>query len=443
MPSRNLTIIFVASIFSTLCFKEAQRSRYAHALSNVIDTISLHYVKDVDKRQLFENGITGMVQNLDPFSGYFSPDDLKQFNSEMRQEFGGVGIEVGLRDNRLTVISPLPGTPAYKAGLMQGDIILAVDGKSAENTQLSDLVKLIQGKPGTTVTLEILHAGQTKPETIPIERAIIEVETIRGDRRTANGDWIYTLKNHDRIGYIQLTKFAQKTTEELKKTLDGVQGDIDGLILDLRGNPGGLLDAAVDICDLFTEKDQEIVSIKRRRGVLEQRFESKKPPFVSPNLPIVVLVNQFSASASEILAACLQDHGRAVVVGQRTYGKGTVQNIIKIEAGKSALRLTTATYWRPSEKNIHRHVGDDESAEWGVQPAPENRIELTDAEYQALQKKRYEFESNSNNDANNDANNNDGNDSETSFESFDLQLQRAIDVLDGTQTDHEHPAQAA
>lgn len=377
MPLRNLTIILFAAVTSMLCYTEANRSRYAHRLSEVIDTISSHYVKDVDSRQLYEAGIEGMIERLDPYSGYISPDDYVQFEVEMRQRFGGIGIEVGLRNEQLTVLSPLPGSPAYDAGVLAGDIILAVDEKSTKGFKMKDAVGLIQGEPGTTVKLSVLHKGDEEPVDLIVTRAIIKVESIRGDRRSEDGIWDFTLQDDPRVAHVRILKFAEKTAKELRATLESLRGQIDGLVIDLRGNAGGLLTGAVEICDMFVEKGSVIVSIKGRHGTLQQEYVAVEDPIVDPDLPITILVDSFSASASEIFAACLQDNNRAKVVGERTWGKGTVQNVIQLDAGKSALRLTTATYWRPSGKNIHRHVDDDADAEWGVQPLPGDLIKLT------------------------------------------------------------------
>ena len=380
MPLRNLTVILFAAVTSMLCYTEANRSRYAHRLSEVIDTISSHYVKDVDSRELYEGGIEGMIERLDPYSGYISPDDYAQFETEMRQRFGGIGIEVGLRNEQLTVLSPLPGSPAYDAGVLAGDLILAVDGKSTKGFKMRDAVGLIQGEPGTTVKLTVQHKGDTDSVDINVTRAIIKVESIRGDRRNDSGVWDFTLQDHPRIAHVRILKFAEKTAEELRATLDSLRGKIDGLVIDLRGNAGGLLTGAVEICDMFVEKGSVIVSIKGRHGTLQQEYVAVEDAIVDPSLPIAVLVDSFSASASEIFAACLQDNKRAKVIGERTWGKGTVQNVIQLDAGKSALRLTTATYWRPSGKNIHRHVDDDTDAEWGVQPLAEDHIQVTPEE---------------------------------------------------------------
>lgn len=430
MPLRNISILLIAALISIVCRVEAGRSRYSAALSEAIDTITHFYVEDVKPRELFEGGIEGMLNGLDPYSSFIGPDEYEQFEDEIKQEFGGIGIEVGIRDERLTVLSPLPGTPAYEAGLMAGDVILEIEGNDTEGFAMEDAVKLIKGKPGTSVEITVLHVGATEPVSIQVNRAIISIESVRGDRRKLNGDWVFTLESHPRIGYLRLSTFAENSAEEVRRTIESLNATADGLILDLRMNPGGLLDVGIATCDLFVEKGLTIVSIRQRGGVLQNIYQSEIQPVFDPNLPIVVLVDGFSASASEILAACLQDHGRATIVGQRTYGKGTVQNVIPMEGGKSAMRLTTATYWRPSEQNIHRHKNDDESDQWGVKPLPENTIKIDMKEYQTILKQRLDRDVLQ------------PGEKQKEDQIADPFMDRAIELLQGSSTDEIHPVAA-
>jgi carboxyl-terminal processing protease len=388
MPIRNLTYLLIAIAASLLCYAEAGRNRFASRLSAAIDIISQHYVDDVNPRTLFEGGMQGMIQNLDPYSGFISSDEYNQFQVEIKQEFGGIGIEVDISNDQLTVFTPLPGTPAYDAGVMAGDVIVAVDGESTERIPIQDAVRRIQGKVGTSVTLTLQRPSEEQPRTVTLKRAKIAVESIRGDRRSPGGDWIYTLEDDPRIAYIRLIRFGEHTADELRRALESLEGRIDGMIIDLRGNAGGLLDAAIEICEMFINQGETIVSIRRRHGVLQEEYLAQSGPIVDTSLPMAILVDGFSASASEIVAACLQDHGRAEIVGQRTWGKGTVQNVIDIEPHRSAMRLTTATYWRPSGKNIHRHRDNDEHDEWGVRPGPEFEVKLTPQEYQKVSQSR-------------------------------------------------------
>ncbi|MEZ6117025.1 MAG: S41 family peptidase [Pirellulaceae bacterium] len=367
MPQRNVLAIFIAVLVSVLCYFESGRSRYAAVLADAINTISDNYVEPIEPRELFESAMHGMVDQLDPYSGFMPPVDYTQFNQDMQQEFAGVGIEVGLEDGQLTVMNPLPGMPAFEAGVRSGDKIVAVDGTPTDGFRPDDAVGLIQGEIGTKVTLTVARANSPDTLDITIERARITVESIKGDRRDTNGNWIFTLEQDPQVGYIRIRSFSERTASELRDTLRSLNGNIDGLILDLRNNAGGLLLGAIEICDMFLPEGELIVSTKRRDAKPDPVF-ARETPIVPSDWKMVVLVDRFSASAAEIFAACLQDHQMAKVVGERSWGKGSVQTVIRMESGRSALRLTTASYWRPSGRNIHRFEGATEADEWGVTP---------------------------------------------------------------------------
>jgi carboxyl-terminal processing protease len=267
------------------------------------------------------------------------------------------------------VMSPLFGSPAYEAGILAGDQILKIDGQATQGLSLKDAVERLRGKLGEPVTLTVLHEGKKEPVDLTIVRAVIKVNTVLGDTRNADGSWNFFLQGRDRIGYLRITSFAENTADEMREALQWlVDHQMQGLILDLRNDPGGFLDKAVEICDMFIDSGV-IVTTRRRHGEVCQTFEATGSGAHS-GFPMAVLINKFSASASEIVAACLQDHNRAVLVGQRTFGKGTVQELIHLEAGQGVLKLTTASYWRPSGKNINRHKGAGEKDDWGVRPNP-------------------------------------------------------------------------
>lgn len=384
MPTRNLNWLFTALVVSLLCHGEANRNRFAGLLSESIDKITALYVEPVDARALFEGGMDGMMAQLDPYSGYISAADYQQFRVDIEQQFGGIGIEVGMENEQLTVLNPVPGKPAYEAGLMAGDIIVSIDGVNVQDATLDDAVRLMRGEIGTEVVVEVQHRGEQVTSKYTIRRARIDIESIRGDRRDAQGNWVFTLEDHPRIGYIRLASFGDHTTSDLYTALESVSGQLDGVIMDLRGNAGGLLDAAVEICNMFIPAGEVIVTTRGRDSQIVDEFRAEHAPVVAPSLRVVVLVDRFSASASEIFAACLQDHDRATIVGERSWGKGTVQNVIDLEGGKSAMRLTTQTYWRPSGENIHRHRTDTEEAAWGVRPKPEDLVEFTTDEYKQV-----------------------------------------------------------
>ena len=369
MPARNLIILFLSAVISLLCYHTASRNHYGGLLATAIGEINETFVRPVDDRDLFEGAMDGMVRQLDPYSDYIDPDELAEFKEDLDQKFGGIGIlvEVNSKTNRLTVLSPLPDTPASEAGMRAGDQILAIDGKSTEGFQIRDAVDLMRGDPGTSLLVTVLHAGDSESVDMELERAIIPIASVRGDVRNADGTWQFRLEDHPRIGLVRLATFGEKTAQEIRDTIRKLEGKIDGLILDVRGNGGGLLNSAIDVCNLFVDEGG-IVSIRGRLESEYRDYYADPSSTVMRDLPLVVLIDGFSASASEITAGCLQDHGRAVVVGTRSWGKGTVQNVMPFEGGKSALKLTVATYWRPSGNNIHRHVDATDEDAWGVTP---------------------------------------------------------------------------
>ena len=361
-----------------------------------LEQIDRNFVEKVDRRELVEAAMRGMIMKLDPYSSYIEPTELKQFNESVDQEFGGIGIQVTIepKTRQLMVMTPIPGTPAYKAGIRAGDHIVEIDGKPTadfvEGREMDTAVKMMRGKPGEKVTVKILHAGSTTPETVEISRAVIKTPTVLGDHYDSMGNWSFMMEGDEKIGYIRLTSFGRNSVEEVHDALDELKKEgMKALILDLRFNPGGLLSAATAISDFFIESGV-IVSTKGR-NTDEQVFKAQRPGTYS-GFPMVVLVNRYSASASEIVSACLQDHKRAVIIGERTWGKGSVQNVIELEGGKSALKLTTASYHRPSGKNIHRLPKATEKDEWGVMPNDGFEIKLSNEEMGKLFDARRERE---------------------------------------------------
>lgn len=333
--------------------------------ADTVDQIERNYVKPVDRRELIEAAIRGLTTELDPYSNYIPPSDIEHFRSSIDSEFGGIGIQVTTEHGQLTVISPLVGTPAYKGGLLAGDVITTIEDESTEGITLDEAVRRMKGKIGTEVTLTVRHSDGEE-ETVTLKRELIRIETVLGDIRDEHDEWLYLLDEEERLGYVRLSAFSRHTARELRQALEKLQSlDCQGLVIDLRFNPGGLLSAAVEVSDMFVSSGI-IVSTEGRNT--PKRVWKAHQAGTYDGLPMAVLVNGYSASASEILAACLQDHGRAVVVGERTWGKGSVQNVVELEEGKSALKLTTASYQRPSGKNIHRFYGANSDDEWGVHP---------------------------------------------------------------------------
>jgi carboxyl-terminal processing protease len=334
--------------------------------ADTLDQVERNYVKDVSRRELMEAAIQGVLNKLDPYSNYISPEEIGRFKSSVENQFGGIGIQIGMENGLLKVISPLIGTPAYRAGLESGDIVMEIEGKPTDGIQIDEAVKRLKGEAGTKVTLTVRHLGSPTKETLTITRELVHVETVLSDRRKADDSWDFMLDHDKHIGYIRISAFSRDTAQDLKKALVELQKEgLKGLILDLRFNPGGLLTSAIEVSDLFVAKGR-IVSTKGR-NTAERVWEAEKDGTFE-DFKMVVLVNHYSASASEIVSACLQDNDRAVVMGERTWGKGSVQNVIELEGGKSALKLTTASYHRPNGKNIHRFPDAKDEDEWGVLP---------------------------------------------------------------------------
>lgn len=351
--------------------KKSKEEEYFELMQVFVDTfeqVERNYVKDVDRRRLIEAALRGMIKELDPYSSYISPEELARFNQRVEQQFGGVGIQVqpDPRTRRILVISPLPNTPAYKAGVRAGDIITEVEGQDTENMTLSEAVRLMKGPAGEDVSIKVRHEGSANDEGITITRAIIQVKSVLGDKYDTDGEWDLMLDKENGIGYVRLSQFGRQSADELASALKKLSDQgMRGLVLDLRFNPGGLLSQAVRVADLFIESGT-IVSTEGKNS--RPRTWSATKPGTFSGFPMAVLVNRYSASASEIVSACLQDHNRATIVGERSWGKGSVQNVIELESGASALKLTTAGYKRPSGKNIHRFPGASEDEEWGVHP---------------------------------------------------------------------------
>ena len=344
--------------------------------------VEQNYVKDIDRRKLMEAAIRGLIGELDPYSNFISPDEIDRFKTSVESQFGGIGIQISLDDDQLRVLSPLVGSPAYLAGIEAGDAIIEIEGVSTEGIDLDSAVRKLKGEPGTKVKLTLLHRRDNRREVVTIERKIIEVETVLGDRRNDEDAWDFMLDSDAGIGYIRVTAFSRNTADDIESAVKELtKQDLKGLVIDLRFNPGGPLKSAIDVADLFISEGR-IVSTKGR-NTAERPVNARKPGTYE-GFPIAVLVNRYSASASEIVSACLQDHKRAVVIGERTWGKGSVQNVIELEDGHSALKLTTAAYMRPSGQNIHRFPDSKESDPWGVMPDKGYEVKLSDSEMSEL-----------------------------------------------------------
>jgi carboxyl-terminal processing protease len=386
MPRRNLLAICGAMLISLACYHTADRNPFGRYFSEVVDRIEHQYVEEVDRNKLWTAAVDGMIGELhDPYSHYDDPEDAKRLEEELEQKFAGVGLLIDRTSSRLKVATPIVGSPAYRAGILAGDVITKIGDKSTEGMSVKEASSEMRGEPGSSVHLTIERAGQDKPIELTINREIINVDSVLGDTRLADDQWNFMLDGDDKIGYVRITTFGEKTVKELGASLEKLkQQGAKGLIIDLRGNPGGLLPAAVGVCEFFVPQGKTIVSVRGRQNlVVEREFvASGGKKFL--DWPLAVLVNQGSASASEIVAACLQDHHRAVIVGERSFGKGTVQNIIPLSKKIGNLTLTTANFVRPSEKPIHRRFDAKDSDAWGVSPDTDFELKLTADEAKKL-----------------------------------------------------------
>lgn len=396
MSLRNLLLFLTIAIISYACYVRAEQNPFARYVSSSYSIIDRWSLVNPPDQELFDGALNGMVEVLnkrgDEHSMFVDETDRDLFREDLIQEFGGIGVRIlQLGDPpQLTIVGPPePGTPAFNADIRSGDLVVAIDGKMTEGLVMQDVLALMRGPIGAAVVLSVIHSDEDEPVDIEIVRDVITVESILGDYRDENNKWQYHLLNDTRIGYMRITKFGDKTEEELTRHLAELTAEgVQALILDVRDNYGGALDAAVGISDLFLRAGLPIVTTRDRDEQIRERYVSTgRGGYLE--IPLAVLINHNSASASEIVAACLQDYKRAVIVGERTYGKGTVQRLMPVQSGRSLLKLTSATYWRPSGDNIHRMPGDTEADPWGVKPDEEFAVPMDDEQYLLWRKYRY------------------------------------------------------
>jgi carboxyl-terminal processing protease len=307
--------------------------------AEAFDRVSSAYVEEIDDRTLLENAIKGMLSQLDPHSAYLDRESFSDLQENTTGNYGGLGLEVGMDDGFVRVISPMDDTPAARAGIQPGDLIMKLDDKPVKGLSLSDAIDAMRGEPGSTIKLTILREGESQPQDITLTREVIQVASVR--QRTLE----------DGYGYIRIAQFQSNTGKEVRVAVDKLtaEGKLRGLILDLRNNPGGVLQSAVEVSDVFIA-DGLIVYTSGRLANADLRFSATTPD-ATGGVPLVVLVNEGTASASEIVAGALQDHGRAVVMGVSTFGKGSVQTILPLNNEK-AIKLTTALYFTPNGRSI-------------------------------------------------------------------------------------------
>lgn len=339
-------VVVGALVLGLLIGKGVEKTGYASEsyeelkiFAEVLTQVKKHYVEEVQTNDLVHGAVRGMLKTLDPHSAYMTPEMYKEMRVETKGEFEGLGIQIGIKDQHLTVIAPIEGTPAHAAGIETGDVILKVDETPTKDLTLMEAVQRMRGPRGTSVTLAVRREGAAEALSFTIIRDTIKIHSVRS--RILD----------DRIGYVRISQFQESTPQDLGKELVKLHDDgTQGLILDLRNNPGGLLSAAVGVSEQFLQPETLVVSVKGRDGRKDEYRSS--PPMDPPEYPMIVLVNQGSASASEIVAAAMQDWGKAVILGKTTFGKGSVQTILPLSDG-SGLRLTTAKYYTPRGESIH------------------------------------------------------------------------------------------
>src|SRR5690606_14045032 len=315
---------------------------YIRLLARVVERVRKEYVDPIEEQRIIENAIRGILSDLDPHSKYLPPDDYEEVRISTTGNYSGIGLDVSIENGRVMVVSPLPGAPAAEAGIQPGDQLLAVDGVPVDIDDLEKTVSRMRGKAGTTVRLEVSRDGAENPLEFDIVRADIHVQTVRAELVD------------ERIAYVRLTSFSNTTDDDLAAAAIDLQANapngLEGMVLDLRNNPGGVLEAAVDVADLFLSEGLIVRGSGRARQARFERYAGAGDPL--EDIPLVVLVNGGSASASEIVAGALKDHGRALLVGSKTYGKGSVQTVMPIGEG-SAIKLTTSLYITPSGAQIN------------------------------------------------------------------------------------------
>jgi carboxyl-terminal processing protease len=338
--------------------------------SYVMEKVRKDYVdgQKLTYQDLVYGALKGMLNTLDPHSEFMEPEKYKELQNDTQGAFGGLGIVIAMRDNFITVVAPMDTSPGFRAGIMSGDRITRIDGKSTEKMNSADAVKVLRGDPGTQVKLTIFRPSSGQTKEFNLAREVINIDMVKD----INGKKDFPLCDNN-IGYVRLVQFGEKTSDDLEAALKKLKSrGMQALVLDLRGNPGGLLEQAVDVCEKFLPHGQLVVTTEGRNPAqTSSRFANGHDEL--PGMPMVVLVNLNSASASEIVAGCLQDRKRAVILGEKTFGKGSVQSILPLLDG-SALRLTTAKYYTPSHKVIH---------EQGI--SPDIEVPMSEEENRALQ----------------------------------------------------------
>lgn len=381
MPRLNLNLIWLAVVTSLLCHSRVDQNVYGRNFADALETIHQRGLEEIDRQDLFNAAVYAMAKEHDQFSSFIPRQDKARYEISLDQKFVGMGASV-MEDPEgrgIVVTNTMIGEPhpAHDAGILSGDVIVRVEGESVAGLSTNDVVKKIAGPEGTDVRLSVLAGGEGEPRDVFVRRSAIKIDSVRGDIRGDDTKWRYVLAADERIAYIRLISFGGLSTEEMRAMLTRLKEDdqLHALILDLRDNRGGYLEAAWHLCDMFIA-DGEIVRTVGRGGKIEKVYSASGDGTFT-GFPMAILVNGESASASEIFAACLQHYNRAVIIGERTFGKGSVQQMIPMEQDRSILKLTVARYWPPSGKNIDRRKDSTDEDDWGVRPNAGFEVKLT------------------------------------------------------------------
>jgi carboxyl-terminal processing protease len=415
-----LTALFLLGSYGDSRVSAIDRNIYKNlkTFSEVMDMVEKNYVEPVDNDKLIQGAINGMIKSLDPHSSFMTPEMYKDLEVETRGSFGGLGIEITILKDVLTVVSPIEDTPAYVAGIKAGDQIIRIDGKTTKDITITEAVKKLRGPRDTKVTITIMREGLTKPKDYVITRSVIKIRSVK------------TKVYDDQIGYIRISQFQERTVDDVKKALREIEAKVrplKGLVIDMRNNPGGLLNQSVEVSDLFL-KSGIIVSTRGRSKGMESKSVAKNDGD-EPTCPIVVLVNEGTASAAEIVSGALQDNGRAVILGAQTFGKGSVQTVIPLEGG-AALKLTTAKYYTPNGRSIQAEGITPDIVVKLIRPVEEKEATKDPAEDHLLRERdlKGHIKSPKENDAKPEESNKDKGEEALAR---DNQLKNAIDILKG------------
>ena len=382
MHRRNLLILVIVVPGCLLAYAAQDRTGQGKRFAEVIHRIDKEYFRTIDAEQLFEAAMKGVFRELDDRSEFIESSELKKYEKESKEEFAGIGVELDAKSSSgdVVVVAPVFGGPAWQAGIRPGDRIVSVEGLETSGRKISEIVSQFRGEVGSKVNLGIRRQDVSTNELsvaqdITISRQNIRIESVRGDRRLPSGKWDWWLEGNSRIAYLRITYFGNRTSLEITELIEQllIEHSPEGLVIDLRGNSGGSLEAGVELCDLFLEEGLIAVLTNDRKTSRFNRKQFQKKWLATSGqvlrgVPIAVLVDEFTSGVAEIVAACLQDHKRATIVGSRSFGNASVQTVTTLSSGPGAIRLTTNEYQRPSGASLNRSSKSNESDVWGVRP---------------------------------------------------------------------------